>query len=159
MKEEQYEALKAVVLNNRDVLAVLLTGYGKSLIYQLLPLVLDVFTANGERQPTVIVISPLDALMCDQIVKLREGALNVGVLKGDCVASSDDGNGDEVSVDVPVEILVNTTYDLIFAHSEVLIDYKKVLKILQLPQFREKVKAIVMDEAHLIIDWYSTAQK
>ena len=47
LKEKQYEALKAVVLKNRDVLAVLPTGYGKSLIYQLLPLVSDFF--NGKR--------------------------------------------------------------------------------------------------------------
>ena len=33
LKEKQYEVLKAVVLKNQDVLAVLLTGYGKSLIY------------------------------------------------------------------------------------------------------------------------------
>ena len=47
LKEKQYEALKAVVLKNRDVWAVLPTRYGKSLIYPLLPLVLDFFTANG----------------------------------------------------------------------------------------------------------------
>lgn len=75
LKEKQYEALKAVVLKNRDVLAVLPTRYGKSLIYQLFPLVLDFFTANGSpvRKSTVIVISPLNALMRDQIVKLKEG--------------------------------------------------------------------------------------
>ena len=102
---------------------------------------------------TVIVISPLNALMRDQIVKLKEDGLDVCVLKGDHVASTD-ANGDvEVSVYVPVEILVNTTFDLIFAHPEVLIVNKKVLKILKLSQFKEKVKAIVMDEAHLVINW------
>ena len=77
LKEKQYEALKAVVLKNRDVLAVLPTSYGKSLIYQLLPLVLDFFAANGSplRKSTVIVISPLNALMRDQIVKLKESGL------------------------------------------------------------------------------------
>ena len=154
LKEKQYEALKAVVLKNRDVMAVLPTRYGKSLIYQLLPLVLDFFTANGSpvRKSTVIVISPLNALMCDQIVKLKEGGLNICMLKGDRVASTDANGDEEVSVDVPVEILVNTTFDLIFAHPEVLIDNKKVLKILKSPQFKEKVKAIVMDEAHLVIN-------
>ena len=152
LKEKQYEALKAVVLKNRDVLAVLPTGYGKSLIYQLLPLVFDFFTANGSpvRKSTVIVISPLNALMRDQIVKLKEGGLNVCVLKGDRVASTDGDGDDEVSV--PVEILVNTTHNLIFVHPEVLVD-NKVLKILKSPQFKEKVKAIVVDEAHLVIDW------
>jgi len=134
-------------------LAVLPTGYGKSLIYQLLPLVLDFFMANGSavRKSTVIVNSPLNALMRDQIVKLKEGGLNVCVLKGDRVASTD--GDEEVSVDVPVEILVSTTFDLIFAHPEVLVDNRKVLKMLKSPQFKEKVKAIVVDEAHLVIDW------
>ena len=91
--------------------------------------------------------------MRDQIVKLKEGGLNVCILKGDRVASTDGDGDDEVSVDVSVEILVNTTYDLIFAHPEVLVDNKKVLKILKSPQFKEKVKAIVVDEAHLVIDW------
>ena len=155
LKAEQYEALKTVVLKNRDVLAVLPTRYGKSLIYQLLPLVLDFFTANGSPvgKSTVIVISPLNALMRDQIVKLKEGGLDVCVLKGDHVASTDANGDEEFSVYVPVEILVNTTFDLIFAHPEVLIVNKKVLKILKLSQFKEKVKAIVMDEAHLVINW------
>ena len=32
LKEKQYEVLKSVVIDNKDVLAVLPTGYGKSLI-------------------------------------------------------------------------------------------------------------------------------
>ena len=36
LTEKQYEVLKSVVIDNKDVLAVLPTGYGKSLIYQLL---------------------------------------------------------------------------------------------------------------------------
>ena len=97
-------------MKNRDVLAVLGTRYGKCLIYQLLPLVLNVFKVNRSpvRKSTVIVISPLNAFMPDQIVKLMEGRLNVCVLKGDSVASTD-GNGDEVSLNLLVGISVNTT--------------------------------------------------
>ena len=89
--------------------------------------------------------------MHDKILKLKEGGLNVWVVKGDHLASTDGDGDDEVSV--PVETLVNTTHDLIFAHPVVLVDNKKVLKILKSPQFKEKVKAIVVDEAHLVIDW------
>ena len=88
--------------------------------------------------------------MHDKIVKLKEGGHNVCVLKGDHVASTDGDGDDEVSV--PVEILVNTTHNLIFVHPEVLVD-NKVLKILKSSQFKEKVKAIVVDKAHLVIDW------
>ena len=37
LKEKQYEVLKLLVVEEKDVLAVLPTGYGKSLIYYLLP--------------------------------------------------------------------------------------------------------------------------
>jgi ATP-dependent DNA helicase RecQ len=56
LHREQAEAIKAV-LSGRDTLAVLPTGYGKSLIYQVPALLLD--------RPT-LVLSPLLALMRDQ---------------------------------------------------------------------------------------------
>ena len=37
LKEEQYEALKAIVVDKKDCRVILPTGFGKSLIYQLLP--------------------------------------------------------------------------------------------------------------------------
>ena len=40
LKQEQREAISHLV-NKKDVFVVLPTGFGKSLVYQLLPLVLD----------------------------------------------------------------------------------------------------------------------
>ena len=42
---------------------------------------------------------------------------------------------------------------LIFTYPEVVVDNKKVLKLLRNPTFIHKMKAIVVDEAHLAIDW------
>ena len=84
LKEKQYEVLKSVVIDNKDVFAVLLTGYGKSLIYQLLAPIynfIDFAGSPGDKKSTVIVISPLNALIRDQIVKMREGGLNMSVLE------------------------------------------------------------------------------
>ena len=48
LKECQYEAVKAVVVNRKDTICVLPTGYGKLLIYQLLPFVLlNLFISNA----------------------------------------------------------------------------------------------------------------
>ena len=109
LKEKQYEVLKLLVVEKKDVLAVLPTGYGKSLIYQLLPPVINFMNSNHEersispaKNSTVLVISPLNALIRDQIVKMREGGLNVCVLKGDRVSGDDDR--DDVALDVPVEM-------------------------------------------------------
>src|SRR5690606_20267931 len=56
LRPEQERALRALV-DGRDTLTVLPTGYGKSLLYQVTALLLD--------RPTVVV-SPLIALIADQ---------------------------------------------------------------------------------------------
>ena len=120
------------------MLAVLPTGYGKSLIYQLLAPTynfMDFAGTTGGKKSAVIVISPLNALIRDQIVKMREGGFNVSVLKGDRMDTEDVSDEHDVSLDVPVEILSSTHFDLIYTHPEVLVDNKKVSKLLKTPAF------------------------
>jgi ATP-dependent DNA helicase RecQ len=66
----QREVVEAL-LSGRDCLAVLPTGAGKSLCYQLPALV---------RQGLVVVISPLVALMQDQVGQLRRKGINAACL-------------------------------------------------------------------------------
>ena len=56
------------VLNRRDAFVSLPTGFGKSLIYQVLAMIVE--------RPT-IVISPLTALMTDQELALRKRGVPV----------------------------------------------------------------------------------
>ena len=63
LKPLQRKVITAI-MNKRDVLGVLSTGYGKSICYQL------PFVANEQVQ-CVIVISPLIALMEDQVANLE----------------------------------------------------------------------------------------
>ena len=68
LKEKQYEVLKLLVVEEKDVLAVLPTGYGKSLIYYLLPPVWNFMNCGGisnAQHSSVLVISPLNALIQD----------------------------------------------------------------------------------------------
>ena len=51
------------VLDGRDVLGVMPTGYGKSAVYQL---------AGAMRRGLVVVVSPLIALQADQVASLRD---------------------------------------------------------------------------------------
>ena len=46
LKDEQFRAVGSV-LRGKDVLAVLPTGFGKSLMYQILPDVFDYMSANS----------------------------------------------------------------------------------------------------------------
>ena len=47
-KQKQEEILKIIALKQKDVLAVLSTGYGKSLKYQIIPPLMD-YMDSGER--------------------------------------------------------------------------------------------------------------
>ena len=64
------------------------------------------------------------------------------------------GDDHDISLDVPVEVLSSTHFNLIYTHLEVLVDNKKVSKLLRTPAFNQKVKAIVADEAYLVGDCY-----
>ena len=66
----QQEIVEAVA-EGRDVLAIMPTGGGKSLCYQLPALM---------REGVTVVISPLIALMRDQVRSLREAGVAAGAL-------------------------------------------------------------------------------
>ena len=69
LREEQVNAIRNIVENQKDVLVVLLTGFGKSLMFQLLPFVFDLWLVIDDS--FILVVSPLNALMRDQIIKLQ----------------------------------------------------------------------------------------
>ncbi len=160
LKRQQLEILKLITVEKRDVLAVLPTGFGKSLIYQIIAPFSE-FMCYGQ-EPTVdapnsivLVISPLNALIRDQVTKLRASKVKACILKADRVAlDGEDGDREEVEVSSsePMENLKN--FQLVFAHPEAVVQNKRVIKVLKTAEFQSRLKAIVVDEAHLVIDWY-----
>lgn len=81
LKREQKEALHAVCVEKRDCLCVLPKGFGKSLIFQLDPSTLDYLTKVNNS--CVLVVSPLNAIISDQIEKLQSRGIGVKVFKQD----------------------------------------------------------------------------
>ena len=100
LKKQQMEIVKLVAVDKRDTLAVLPTGFGKSLIYQILAPFSQFMdyghepAVDGCSTSIVLVISPLNALIRDQVTKLRSSGLKACILK----AAFDDEDRDEVSV-------------------------------------------------------------
>ena len=67
LKPEQESAVR-VLLANRDVLTVLRTGYGKSLIYQMFVRAKN-YELNGNA--AILVISPLKSIIEDQLQEME----------------------------------------------------------------------------------------
>lgn len=118
------------VLSKTDTLAILPTGGGKSICYQVPGLLFD---------GMVIVISPLIALMNDQV----EGLKKVGV---SAIAITSNMNYREV--DIALENCVYNKYKFLYVSPE------RVNSDLFQQRFREmNISFIAIDEAHCISQW------
>lgn len=69
LKDLQRKALEKLV-NGEDVFVIQLTGSGKSLIFQSVPMVFDIVKKTTFKS-IAVVISPLTSLMQDQVKSLK----------------------------------------------------------------------------------------
>ena len=139
----------------KDLIAVLPTGYGKSLVFQVLPHLLKQRDARltPSTKSVVIVVSPLNALMYDQISKLNESGIKAAIFgikeledeEGDpCVASRWEGER---------KTILEAGYDIVFCHPEAFLSCNDGLEVLQSDVYQSAVKGVVVDEAHCILEW------
>ncbi len=106
----------------------------------------------------VIVVSPLNSLMSNQISRLSESGIRASVMNMKETRRRLDSDDDEVDVDIDFsqceEIkLRDGHYHIVFAHPETLISSKYGRELLLSKKYHENVVAIVVDEAHCIIEW------
>jgi ATP-dependent DNA helicase RecQ len=125
------EEVIASLLNGRDTLAVMPTGAGKSLCYQL-PAVI-------EDRSLTIVVSPLIALMDDQVKGLR--------LQGVAAAAMHSGQDREVNGQAFRDAIGGELRLLYVSPERLLLD--GILDGLT----KAPVRRIVVDEAHCISQW------
>ncbi|XP_061182575.1 ATP-dependent DNA helicase RecQ-like [Saccostrea echinata] len=126
LKPQQLDILQCL-LDRKDCMAVLPTGFGKSLPYQLLPLVQREIGHTG----IVLVCCPLVSLMKDQVERIN-------AIKGVTAAYKGQGLDKEI---------LSGEVDIIFGSPESLLgEWRAELQQLN-------VTAIVIDEFHLISTW------
>jgi hypothetical protein len=120
----------AAILDRRDVLAVMPTGSGKSLCYQLPALIRDGVT---------IVVSPLIALMRNQVAQLHGYGIAAAALN-----SANDPAGNRAVLDG----ITGGALRLLYVAPERLVR-KDTLDLLK----RANVTLLAVDEAHCISQW------
>ena len=118
------------ILQGEDVLAIMPTGGGKSLCYQIPALCLDGIT---------IVISPLISLMKDQVDSLVTMGINACYINSSL--SSEDYNN-------ILQGIINDEYKIIYVAPERL-ESAEFLNIIK----SKEISQIAIDEAHCISQW------
>lgn len=80
LKEEQRWCLSGFILGH-DIFAVLPTGFGKTVCYTCLPKAFDIYhKRKNQNKAIVIIISPLSALICDQVCDLQRRGVYAGYI-------------------------------------------------------------------------------
>ena len=124
------QAIIAALIEGKDVLALMPTGGGKSLCYQIPALV---------RKGTGVVVSPLIALMQDQVDALKEAGVKAAYLNSTLSWA-------EVQ---EVEAAVTSgKLDVLYVAPERLVQ-ERTLSLLE----RAEISVFAIDEAHCVAQW------
>ena len=126
----QQEAAVNQVVAGGDALVLMPTGGGKSVCYQVPALV---------RHGTAIIVSPLIALMDDQVAAMRQLGVNAGALHSE--VEPDEGN--RVS-----RALNDGTLDMLYVSPERLLMSGTLERL-----WRQEIALIAIDEAHCVSAW------
>jgi ATP-dependent DNA helicase RecQ len=135
LKSGQKACIKAVS-ERKDVLAVLPTGYGKSLIFQILPSVLEELWCL-EGKSTVIVVTPLLSIINDQVRELKRLGLKAFAL------------GDEEDES---ELKRGYDADIVYGSAERWLS-DEWLGELRDNQLGKQIVTLVVDEVHSVSLW------
>jgi len=141
LKTFRKNQLAAVIstLDGRDAVVLMPTGGGKSLCFQL-----PAVCRGGKTSGVTVVISPLRALMSDQVERLR--ALDIDVMMLASRDSQDGNTMQELRTASEKPSLVYVTPEKLYCSD----DMKATLKGLYA---RRQLARFVIDEAHLINTW------
>eukprot|EP00731_Ephydatia_muelleri_P008033 Em0004g371a len=139
LRSKQYDAVKSFLEGN-DVFVVLPTGSGKSLCYSLLPLAFN--TLLGRESSIVIVISPLKALMKDQVASLSSKDVVAAYVDVDTLPDKE-----------KIKRVHSGQFSLLFISPELLLLNLAFREMLRTPTYMNNIVAFVIDEAHCVTKW------
>ena len=137
LNAQQKNGIRKIVEESKDVFVNLPTGFGKSLLYQALPLVFDL--TSQEPGHIVVVVSPLISLMEDQVSHLKELGLRAAN-----ISSLADGERTRVE---------SGEYSLVYGSPEAWLNKERGRFMLTNSVYSKKLCAIAVDQAHVVRQW------
>jgi superfamily II DNA helicase RecQ len=138
--EDQQVALKQF-FQGKNIFFSAHTGYGKSLVFQAIPVIADFLDDNLLGTSVVLVILPLISLMKDQVKNCNE---HLGISAVAIYSKQDE------------EILQNIedgVYSLVYTSPEALLANNRWRALTTSRSFRESCVAIAIDEGHCLVHW------
>eukprot|EP00794_Sanderia_malayensis_P014543 gene14543-16046_t len=139
LHNEQEQALREF-FSGKDVFVNLPTGFGKSMIFQAIPVVADLLGIKPRNTSIVVVISPLIALMNDQVKYLQHLGISA--------TSVTDENGD-----CTIEDIMNGKYTHIYGSPECLLSTSVWRGLFKCKRMQTCLVGVAVDEAHCISQW------
>ncbi len=117
------------------------TGFGKSLIFQAMPIIADQLFDRSFGTSILVIISPLVALMTGQVYYLNT---KVGL-----TAAAIQQGTDELCM----QSIENGEVSYVYSSPESMLSLERWRKILTSNIYKEACIGIVVDEAHCISEW------
>ena len=136
--EEQQKAID-LFFDGKDVFVSLPTGYGKSIIFQAIP----VIASHLWKKPcTIFIVSPLKALMEDQVQYLNGLGLKAIALTEDDI----------------MERVMDGEFSHVYGSPESFLGQDAWRDVFSSSSFKAHLIGVAIDEAHCISHWYVLLQ-
>ncbi len=135
LQEAQVDAVWTLFYERRDLLLLAKTGFGKSLIFQLLPFMF-------EPTRVVIILMPLKLLQEEQ------NSLINRIASGNAIVLTGENNQKAVQQSIACQ-----NYTHVFLSPEIALSKKYKVNVLDDPCFSSRLLLLAIDEIHLVEEW------
>lgn len=135
LQEAQVDAVWTLFYERRDLLLLTKTGFGKSLIFQLLPFM---FEPTG----VVIILMPLKLLQAEQNSLINQ------IASGKAIALTEENNQKSVQQSIARE-----NYTHVFTSPEIALSKKFKANVLDNLRLTSRLSLLAIDEIHLVEEW------
>jgi len=133
LNAEQLDVIRSFI-QGKDCYFCAPTGFGKSVLFQIAPMVYDFMDKRIDS--AVIVVVPTISLAidaCSKVEKLRPECVSVHLTKAS------------------LEVAKEATY--IFCSLEAILDVDCERRLLKDGKFARKIRAVFVDESHIVKSW------